>query len=194
MARHSSDRLRSGRVIGERREKLETASERTAAHKKIKRQQFSRVFFTVLGFAAVAVLLFIIGNFIVSGADEKPAPVVSAALPYEPTIEIIDEDAGANSFISSRMKDYIGQAEFDFRALGYVPVKAVLPAGAIREVDFYLDGYPGYIKMILDRPTATSVEDADRMIRYLASHDIETWQYIDVRIEGGDNGNQAYWK
>ena len=87
------------------------------------------------------------------------------------------------------MSEYIGQAEVDFRALGYTPVRAVLPAGAIREVDFYLEGYPGYIKLITDRGSAVSVEDADRMLRYLASIEATDFQYIDVRLDG-----KAYWK
>ena len=87
------------------------------------------------------------------------------------------------------MKEYIGQAEVDFRELGYQPIKAVIPVGSIREVDFYLDGYTGFIKMIIDRGTGVSVEDADRMIKYLADIDVSDFSYIDVRIEG-----KAYWK
>ena len=109
---------------------------------------------------------------------------------YEPTIEIIDEDASATGGkITARMRQYIGQAEADFKDLGYTPIKAILPAGAIREVDFYLEGYSGFIKLIIDRPTAVSVEDADRMLRYLTSQGIAEFQYIDVRID-----KQAYWR
>ena len=104
-------------------------------------------------------------------------------------VEVIDEDATATSGITSRMSEYIGQAEVDYRSLGYTPVKAVIPSGAIREVDFYLDGHPGYIKMHIDRPTAVSVEDADRMLRYLADQGTTEFQYIDVRIP-----YKAYWK
>ena len=44
--------------------------------------------------------------------------------------------------------------------------------------------------MTIDRGTAVSVEDADRMLRYLKTiGQIENYTYIDVRIEG-----KAYWK
>ena len=91
--------------------------------------------------------------------------------------------------VTSRMKDYIGQAEVDFRALGLVPVKAVIPAGAIREIDFYLDGKTGFVKTTIDRGTGVSTEDAKRMLDYLESQGITDFEYIDVRLEG-----KAYWK
>lgn len=181
--------LRAGRTIGEQREKLETANERELARQKDKRKSHLRVFFVSFGFIIlVAILAAIYFVFFRSGEDqlivEEPEPT------YQPTIEVVDEDAAATSGkITSRMKDYIGQAEVDFRALGYQPTRAVLPAGAVREIDFYLDGYSGYIKMFIDRPTAVSVEDADRMLRYLADQGIMDFQYIDVRLP-----HKAFWK
>ena len=123
--------------------------------------------------------------------EQREEPTAGAETEnYAPTIEIIDENAAAASEgISGRMKDYIGQAEADFRSLGYKPTKAVLPSGSIREIDFYLEGYDGFIKMVVDRETAVSVEDADRMIRYLKSREITKFGYIDVRLSG-----RAYWK
>ncbi|MBQ9180683.1 hypothetical protein IJ135_01140 [Candidatus Saccharibacteria bacterium] len=97
--------------------------------------------------------------------------------------------SSAHVSITSRMSEYIGQAEADFRELGYTPVKAVIPSGSIREVDFYLDGQPGRIKTIIDRGTGVTVEDADRMLRYLASIGVTSFEYIDVRVEG-----KAYYK
>lgn len=194
LARRSANRkstLVSGRTIGERREHLETASERTAAHKKKKQKQNLRVFFTVVGFAFVIVLLVLIISSLFSGEEKGTVALnTTIVVPYSPTIEVIDEDAAStDSEITSRMKEYIGQAEVDFRELGYTPIKAVIPSGAIREVDFYLDGYSGYIKLIIDRGTGVSVEDADRMIRYLESIGVTDFTYIDVRLEG-----KAYWK
>ena len=87
------------------------------------------------------------------------------------------------------MRAYIGQAESDFRDLGYTPERAVIPAGSIRQINFYLAGYPGYVKLFLDRPTAESVEDADRLLRYLKSQNITNFEYIDVRLP-----EKAYWK
>ena len=108
---------------------------------------------------------------------------------YKPTIEIIDEATVSGSRISERMKDYIGQAEVDFRAVGLVPIKAVVPVNSIREIDFYFDGKPGFVKTIIDRGTAVTAEDAKRMLNYLESQGITDFEYIDVRIDG-----KAYWK
>ena len=181
--------IKSGRTIGERREHLETASERMAAHKKIKFWQKFRLIFTILIFSILIALVVHIGALIFHYDGATPQGSNTVIIPYSPTIEVIDEDTTAGGHITSRMKEYIGQAEADFRELGYQPTKAVIPVGSIREVDFYLDGYTGFIKMIIDRGTGVSVEDADRMIRYLASIDVGDFSYIDVRIDG-----KAYWK
>lgn len=181
--------IRLGRTIGEKREKLETNSERTAAHKKIRQRQISRIFFTILGFAAVALLLFYIGVFFIGEKDENPT-VATTVTSYQPTIEIIDEDAtSTGGHLSSRMKEYIGMLEEDLRALGITPTKAVIPTGSIREVDIFIEGYTGYLKTIIDRGSGVTAEDAERMLRYLASIDVDDFQYIDLRID-----NKAYWK
>ena len=181
--------IKSGRTIGERRERLETASERLAAHKKNKHRQNFRIIVTVVGFIAVgAAGIFFLVNFFkqreVNEIETAPTIIVKS---YKPTIEIIDENS--TSGITTRMAEYIGQAESDFRELGYTPLKAVVPAGSIREVDFYLDGHNGFIKTTIDRGTGVSIEDADRMLRYLASINVHDFTYIDVRIDG-----KAYWK
>ena len=207
--------IRSGRTIGEQRERLETSSERQAAHQKALRQKRRRIIFVTLGFiliAACPVGLY----YLLVDHDTSPLFQPEPVSTFEPTIEIIDTDApisasasgnssggpgdssdsgnsntstGSTSGITTRMKNYIGQAEVDFRDLGYIPEKAVIPSGSIREVDFYLKDQPGYVKMIIDRDTAPSVEDADRLLRYLKGQNVGQFEYIDVRLEG-----KAYWK
>ncbi len=192
LARRSANRhstMRSGRTIGEQREHLETANERMAARQKDKRRQHARVFFVSIGFILLVVAIVVVYFEFFHEKDQSRSDTAVENITYKPTVEVIDEDAAAGSGITSRMSEYIGQAEVDYRSLGYTPVKAVVPSGAIREVDFYLDGYPGYIKMYIDRPTAVSVEDADRMLRYLAGQGITDFQYIDVRIP-----YKGYWK
>ena len=181
--------IKSGRTIGERRERLETASERASAHKKIKIKKRLRITtITALFAIGLVVTIIVIINLIPNGSEPPVSNTI--IVPYSPTIEVIDEDVGiTGGRITSRMSEYIGQAEADFRELGYQPVKAVIPTGSIREVDFYLEGYPGRIKMLIDRGTGVSVEDADRMLRYLAGQEINEFEYIDVRIDG-----KAYWK
>ncbi len=186
---HRKSTMKSGRTIGERREKLETSNERLAARKQAKRQKHLRVFLVSVGFFILMAIL-AAAYFIFFEKGEEVFFQVANNETYAPTIEVVDEDAAATSGeITGRMSEYIGQVESELRALNYQPTKAVLPTGSIREVDFYLDGYNGYIKMITDRGAAVSVEDADRMLRYLANQGISDFSYIDVRISG-----KAYWK
>lgn len=182
--------IKSGRTIGEKRERLETASERLEAKKKVKKRQNLRVFMTVVVFlGALAAAIFMIITFLkqreVNEIETTPTTVVKT---YAPTIEIIDDNAGAGN-ITARMSEYIGQLESDLKDLGLIPTKAVIPAGSIREVDFYLDGHNGFIKTTIDRGTGVTAEDTERMLRYLAGQGIADFQYIDVRIDG-----KAYWK
>lgn len=178
-----------GRTIGEKREKLETANERALARKKDKKKKALRVFLTIIGFCALAAILVLLFKSLI--IHEEPS-VLEEELDtnYTPTIEVIDAAASSsNGKITARMTSYIGRAEKDFRDLGYRPVKVVIPSQSIREVDFYLEDVSGYIKLTIDRDSAVSVEDADRMLRYLSEREIENFEYIDVRIDG-----KAYWK
>ncbi len=180
-------KMRIGRAIVEKRERLETASERAAAHKKGKRQRIIRIVSVTIGFFLISGTIAVICVNIFSG-EVSGGLTETIVLPYEPTIAVVDEAAG-NHKISSRMREYVGQAESDFRDLGYTPLRAVIPAGAIREVDFYLSGWNGRIKLTIDRETAVSVEDADRMLRYLQGIGVTEFEYVDVRVEG-----KGYWK
>lgn len=194
LARRKENRrsnLKSGRTIPGRREQLEKASERAAIHEKIRKKQVFRLLVTAAGFILIiaVIVAFGLGLSKRESDNSETGPSASPAVVYKPTIEIIDEDAISGGTITSRMKDYVGQAEVDFRAVGLVPIKAVIPKGAIREIDFYLEDKTGYIKTVIDRGTAVSVEDAKRMLNYLESQGINDFEYIDVRIEG-----KAYWK
>ncbi len=181
--------IKSGRTIAEKRERLETANERSIARKKDKKKKKFRVFFTSLCFIVLGLALaFLYHNF--SSIQASINELTEINDDYTPTIQIIDEDASAtDGKITSRMSSFIGQVERDFRDLSYIPVKAVIPTNTIREVDFYLEGYGGCIKTTIDRGSAVSVEDADRLIRYLKAQGINDFTYIDVRIE-----HKAYWK
>ena len=167
-----------GRTIGEKRERLETANERAAARKKDKKRQAVRTYSTVAGFVVfISILGLLCFLFFGSGA---PAPVEppQEEISYAPTVDIIDEDSSSGGEITNRMTAYIGQAEHDLRDLGYKPTKVIIPTQTIREVDFYLEGYTGRIKMHIDRDTAVSAEETDRMLRYLAGQGINDFEYI----------------
>lgn len=192
LARRGANRrstLKTGRTLSAKRERLETSSERAATHQKLKHRERTRLAITIVGFVAITAVVIGFGIFLSQANDHRdelddtPAPAVT----YKPTIEIVDENSGGT--ITGRMSKYIGQAEVDFREYGLIPIKAVIPTGAIREVDFYFDGHPGFIKTTMDRGTAVSAEDASRMIRYLEGQGITDYQYIDVRLP-----EKAYWK
>ncbi len=181
--------LKIGRTISEKRERVESSLERTEARKKGKRKKFVRVLFVILGFSIVlGTMAFFMCVFVQGGTMEGNGLTEKIVLTPEPTIEIVDM-ATSGDKITSRMKEYIGRAEQDWRDLGYNPVKVIIPAGSIRQVNFYIEGLNGYIKMTIDRGTAVSVEDADRMIRYLGGMGITDFEYIDVRVE-----EKGYWK
>lgn len=190
---HRKSTLKSGRTIAATREHLETASQRQAAHRKARRHQRARLVTVSLIFASIVLCLVVLYFQFTKPTEPSVTTPGEAEVVYQPTIEIIDEDAVAvgssSADLSSRMRAYIGQAEADFRDLGYTPERAVIPAGSIRQINFYLAGYPGYVKLFLDRPTAESVEDADRLLRYLKAQNITNFEYIDVRLP-----EKAYWK
>lgn len=182
-------KIKSGRTIASAREHLETKNERMEARKKVKKRQTFRIGFTVALFVIVSgVVVFLVVLFLKNRAENEiettPTAVVKT---YKPTIEILNENT--NSGITTRMSEYIGQLEADLRDQGITPVKAVVPATTVREVDFYIDGYSGFIKTTIDRGSGVTAEDTERMLRYLKEQGISDFTYIDVRIDG-----KAYWK
>jgi hypothetical protein len=182
-------KIKSGRTIASAREHLETKNERMEARKKVKKRQTFRIGFTVALFVIVSgVVVFLVVLFLKNRAENEiettPTAVVKT---YKPTIEILNENT--NSGITTRMSEYIGQLEADLRDQGITPVKAVVPATTVREVDFYIDGYNGFIKTTIDRGSGVTAEDTERMLRYLKEQGISDFTYIDVRIDG-----KAYWK
>ena len=190
LAKRSANRksaVRTGRTIGAEREHLETKNERAAARKKDKRKFITHILSVSGIFLGAIIILLVLAINFVGRSRETPILAVEATSP-SPTIEIVDQNASGGE-LPSRIRAYIALAETDFRDLGLTPAKAVLPSGTIREVDFYLDGYNGYVKTTIDRDSAISSEDASRMLRYLASKGITDFEYIDVRIDG-----KAYWK
>ena len=192
---HKKSTFQLGRTIGEKREHLETRNERAAARKKDKQKKTTRLIISILGFVVLIVILIVLAKSFFDGKRENMVaePTNTAettTVVTAPTIEIIDESASATGGkITSRMKEYIGQLEADLKSYDITPVKAVIPKDAIREVDFYLDGYTGYIKTVIDRGAGVTAEDTDRMLRYLAEQGVTDFEYIDVRIDG-----RAFWK
>jgi hypothetical protein len=186
---HKQSEVKIGRTISEKRERMETSLERTKEWKKGKRKKTVRVLFVILGFGIVfGIIARYMGTLVSEKVEGGNNWTGTTTLPDKPTVEVVDLAAGEHK-ITSRMNEFIVQAEQDFKDLGYKPIRAEIPAGSIRQVNFILDGITGYIKMTTDRDAAVSVEDADRMIRYLSGKEITTFEYIDVRVE-----EKGYWK
>ncbi len=180
--RSGFDSMRVGRTIAEERERLESESERIAEREKVKNRQTR----TVLIFAILVVVVFGLVILGIKSLAETPLTNVGTKdVKYEPSVEIIDESGIG---ITNRTREFVGMLEQDFADLGYKLVRAAVPAGKRREVDVHVDGVPYYIKMNLDRGSAVSAEDADRMIKYLALKGFVPG-YLDVRVEG-----KAYFK
>ena len=188
---HKKATFVAGRTIGEKREHVETKRERAAAREKDKRKYRARIITVSLVFIVLIVILIILARIFWPTPPEEPIvvepePVVTA----EPTIEIVDESANSTGGkITSRMNNYIGLLEIDLKSYGLKPVKAVIPQGSIHQINFYLDGYTGYLKTTIDRDAGVTAEDADRMLRYLKGQGIADFEYIDLRID-----SRAYWK
>ena len=145
---------------------------------------FTVILFIIVAAAVIVAIIIFLRTRAENEVETTPTTVVKT---YKPTIEVINENA--TSGITTRMTEYIGQLESDLRDFNLTPVKAVVPAGAIREVDFFLDGYTGFIKTTIDRGSGVTAEDTERMLRYLKEQGINDFAYIDVRIDG-----KAYWK
>ena len=179
--------VKIGRTISEKRERMETSSERLENWKKGKRKKTVRVLFVILGFVAV---FGIIARYMGTLVAEKTGEVEQGniILPEKPNVPVMDLAAG-NHKITSRMNEFIVQEEQDFKELGYQLERVEIPVGSIRQMNFFVKDVVGYIKMTTDRNAAVSVEDADRMIRYLAGQGISQFEYIDVRVE-----EKGYWK
>ncbi len=187
---HKKSTFLLGRTIGEKREHLETRNERIAARKKDKQKKVARIIVSTIGFLLLVMILIILIHNFINGKREEPISESNTIVSYEPSINIVDESASATGGkITNRMREYIGQVEIGLRNLNYAPTKAVIPSSSIREVDFYLEGYTGYIKTITDRGAGVTTEDIDRMLRYLSEQDISDFEYIDVRIDG-----RAFWR
>ncbi len=179
--------VKIGRTISEKRERMETSSERLENWKKGKRKKTVRVLFVILGFVAVfGIIARYMGTLVAEKTGE--AEQGNIILPEKPNVPVMDLAAG-NHKITSRMNEFIVQAEQDFKELGYQLERVEIPVGSIRQMNFFVRDVAGYIKMTTDRGAAVSVEDADRMIRYLAGQGISQFEYIDVRVE-----EKGYWK
>lgn len=136
---------------------------------------------------AVVVVLIVIMNIVVKEQAKREAERLAAeAVKMEPTVPIIDENAGNN--VSSRVKDFVVDLESDVASSSLRVDRVILPANKARELRIYLSGRTEFYKMSIDRGSAVQAEDMERMVKYLDDNGISP-EYVDLRVEG-----KAYYK
>lgn len=174
--------MKLGRTIVAERERAESDSERMMARKKAHRKQRTSVVVVIL----LGVILGLILYMGVNEFNNERREVTDEEVEVEIRAQVVDEDNRGR--ISARTKAYIAQLEDDLVDLGYTVTKVTLPTGMSRELYVDLEDRPGYFKVNLDRETAVTAEDIDRMVRYLDKNGVVP-EYVDVRIE-----EKAYYK
>lgn len=161
-------------------EKQESERERVRKQER-KQGTFSAIFGIVL-ILILCVLGYLFVHEIVKVIDEKKA----ANAETEEVVELIPEmkivDDNHSEQISSRVKEYLYFLEGDLKDLGFTPLRAVLPAGKMREFDIDIEGVTPYFKVTIDRDAAVTAEDISRMIKYLKENNLEP-TYVDVRVD-----------
>jgi hypothetical protein len=105
-----------------------------------------------------------------------------------PQIEMIDNSGAGESNLSGSFLGFIGQVLSGLNHKNLTVKKIVIPPGALRYVEFYLEGLSYPFKAQIDRQAASQVSDIVNMKKYLESKSI-TPSYVDVRVEG-----KGYWR
>ena len=171
--------MRIGRTIGAEREKIQTESERTLYHEKIRRKKMISV---AIYLAILAIIVLGIISIIVGLRDKKAVlPSEQSSTEVQPTVPIVDE---AGVAVSRKVREFVGYLEQDLKEYGITLARAVLPRNKTREVDVYVTDFEGYFKLSVDRGAGVSAEDMDRILRFLKGQGITGVEYVDLRVSG----------
>ncbi len=125
--------------------------------------------------------------------DDKQYYVDSKGIPFEqnnfidPSVQIIDNSGismqKGTAIASRRFLSFIGRVVSLSKESGYTVVQAILPENTARELVIKLKEGGYSIKLSIDRPVGTQVEDMGRAVKYFVARG-QTPQYIDVRVSG----------
>ena len=170
--------MKRGQTIAASREKLQSASERLQVREQQKRKKNFRLGLAISG-AAIVVALLAADWYNLTQSSQNTAVQTEVATPQA---EFVDE--GGTNQISTRIKAYAAQLETDLADLGYKVVRITLPVDSNHVLYLDLEGQEPYFKVNLNRNTAVTAEDIDRMIRYLAERQIVPAEYVDVQVAG----------
>ncbi len=150
-----------------------------------KKRQRRNAIIVILILLALGGLSLCIARYLNDLHEERLAQMKQAN-PMEPTVPIVDENAGQN--VSQRAKVFVARLEADAKDFNLEIDHVVLPFQMAREVLVYFKGRTEYYKMTLERGSTVQIEDASRMMRYLDGKEKKA-EYVDLRVEG-----KAYYK
>ena len=172
-------------MAGDARKTLEAKRKRAKDQKRRRFKYISVISaFCLIG---IVVVVFAINFTFKQKAERETRELELAQVAEpEPTVPIIDENAGDN--ISLRVKEFVVNLEADLASKQIRINRVVLPAQKAREIRVFIEERNEYYKMNLDRGSAVQAEDLARMKHYLEEKGIEPG-YVDLRVEG-----RAYYK
>lgn len=180
-----SNNYRIGRTLaGDAKKTLE--AKRARANDQRKRKIKTAVVVSVACIAALSVLFFAIRMTLKQKAERELAIMEAQSFVKEPTVVIVDENAGNN--VSQRVKDFVYDLEGDLAPYGLAIDHVSLPLQKARELRIFIINRGEYYKMSLDRGSAVQAEDLSRMVKYLDDNGIAP-EYVDLRVSG-----KAYYK
>jgi hypothetical protein len=105
-----------------------------------------------------------------------------------PQIEMVDDSGAGENTLSSNFLGFIGQTISGLNDAKLPTRKIVIPPGALRYVEFYVEGVSYPFMVQIDRDASHQVLDIVNMKKYLDEKKIVP-SYVDVRVEG-----KAYWR
>ncbi len=176
---------RVGRTIaGATDNSRQRSLEHIAARKKRLRR---KILVTTIVLAVISVIAATIARSVAENvALNNTKTVETKNYPTNPTVPILDENAGSN--ISTRVRTFVARLEADAIEYGLKVDHVLLPFQRAREIRVYFVGRNEYYKMTTERGSTVQVEDAERMVRHLEGKGIAP-EYVDIRIAG-----KAYYK
>jgi cytoskeletal protein RodZ len=105
----------------------------------------------------------------------------------DPSVQIIDQSGASlqqgSTVTSARFLSFVGKLVAQAKSRGYTITQAKLPSGTTREVVVNVQDIKYEFRASIDRGAGEQAEDLDRVVKYLASHNI-TPGYVDLRVAG----------
>lgn len=175
-----SQGIKRGRTIVAERERVESESERMQARKQAHRKKKMSALVGVLFLVVIGLSAYL--GFREWGMRNEETLEQVAAERIDVTVPVVDEDERGE--VSERVLTYIAELERELARRGYTAERVTLPTGMIRTIYVDLEGREGFLKMDIDRGVKSSVDDVERILKYLDERAIQPAEYVDVRVEG----------